>query len=63
MPVVPKDKLPQDLLDWAKEMDEIMEVAVANAIEENRRLGLYPESSEDSPAPVARVAEDSEESK
>lgn len=56
---VSESELPEHVLKRHREIDEIMEVAVANAIEENRRLGLY---SEETAQPTARVAEKSDSS-
>jgi len=45
---------------WAERMDDIMQVAVEKAIDENRRLGLHPVGKTDAPD-SARVAENDEE--
>lgn len=44
-----------DLIAWGNEVDEIMTVAVENAIEENKRLGLHADPDE--PPKSSRVAE------
>lgn len=46
-----------ELIAWGQEIDEIMTIAVKNAIEENKKLGLYAEGAENSDS--QQVAEDS----
>ncbi|GEM_PF-1853163 len=44
------------LMQWVDECDDIMKVAVANAIAENKRLGLYTSAEDEIRSP--RVAEE-----
>ena len=52
---------PDELSDpWFDEIDDVMRVAVANAIEENRRLGLHLSSEDEAHAKAAEREEESD---